>query len=241
MQNTIWQVLHGFSGNQKNYKKDLIVPHSYPILFQKVQQGYEKMLTESQQKTLQVIKDYVAANGLAPTVSEILLLLKIKSRSLVQRNLKAIEEAGFITLLPNRRRNIELLDEDEAGLPLVGRIAAGQPIEAIQSPEIINIPSLLLGKDRYMLEVKGDSMIGDSICDGDLVICESSNTARNGEIVVALIDDEAATLKRIYHDKSSNMISLIPSNPALIPQEYQASRVKIQGIYLGLLRIGKLT
>jgi repressor LexA len=198
------------------------------------------MLTESQQKTLQIIKDYVTANGFAPTISEILQLLKIKSRSLVQRNLKTLEDARLISLLPNRRRNIELLNEEEAGLPLVGRIAAGQPIEAINFPEIINIPNLLLGRDRYLLEVKGDSMIGDSICDGDLVVCQHSDTARNGEIVVALIDNEAATLKRIHHDKKAGTISLIPSNPALVPQEYQASRVAIQGIYLGLLRIGRL-
>lgn len=198
------------------------------------------MLTESQHKTLKVIKEYVAANGFAPTISEILSVLKIKSRSLIQRNLKVLEEAGFINLLPNRRRNIELLTEEEAGLPLVGRIAAGQPIEAISTPDIINIPSLLLGPDRYLLEVKGDSMIGDNICDGDLVVCESSNVAREGDIAVCLIDDESATLKRIHHDKSSGTISLIPSNPGHVPQEYQSNRVKIQGIYIGLLRIGKL-
>lgn len=198
------------------------------------------MLTESQYKTLEMIKSYVNTHGFAPTVSEILQHLNIKSRSLVQRNLQMLAEAGLIRLLPNRRRNIELLEEKEAGLPLVGRIAAGQPIEAIPIPEMINIPELLLGPDRYLLEVKGDSMIGDSICDGDLVVCAYSNTAREGEIVVALVDDEAATLKRIHHNKQAGTISLIPSNPALLPQEYQSDRVKIQGIYLGLLRIGRL-
>ena len=198
------------------------------------------MLTESQYKTLQTIKTYMAANGFAPTVTEILQQMNVKSRSLIQRNLQVLADAGLINLLPNRRRNIELLEEEEAGLPLVGRIAAGQPIEAIPIPEIINIPELLLGPDRYLLEVKGDSMIGDSICDGDLVVCDYSDTAREGEIVVALIDDEAATLKRIHHNKKENTICLIPSNPALLPQEYQSDRVKIQGVYLGLLRIGRL-
>jgi repressor LexA len=198
------------------------------------------MLTESQHKTLQIIRDYIIANGFAPTISEILQEMKIKSRSLIQRNLRALETAGFITLLPNKRRNIELLEEEEAGLPLVGRIAAGQPIEAISHPEIINIPKLFLGPDRYLLEVKGDSMIGDSICDGDLVVCEYSNIAREGDIAVALIDNEAATLKRVHHNKTAGTVSLIPSNPALLPMEYQASRVTIQGLYLGLLRIGRL-
>jgi len=198
------------------------------------------MLTESQHKTLQIIKDFVTINGFAPTITEILGQLQIKSRSLVQRNLQALADAGVIRLLPNRRRNIELLNKEEAGLPLVGRIAAGQPIEVIPMPEIINIPELLLGPDRYLLEVKGDSMIGDNICDGDLVVCLHSNTAKEGEIVVALVDDEAATLKRIHHNKKENMIALIPSNPVLLPQEYQSHRIKIQGIYLGLLRIGRL-
>jgi repressor LexA len=198
------------------------------------------MLSQSQHKTLHIIQDYITANGFSPTISEILTGLNIKSRSLVQRNLQALQLAGFIKLLPKRRRNIELLNEEEAGLPLVGRIAAGQPIEAISMPEIINIPSLLLGHDRYLLEIKGDSMIGDNICDGDLIVCQSSNTAKSGEIVVCLIDQEAATLKRIHHDKANNTVSLIPSNPALVPMEYQAGRVTIQGIYLGLLRIGRL-
>ena len=142
-----------------------------------------------------------------------------------------------INLLPNRRRNIELLAEEEVGLPLVGRIAAGQPIEAISQPEYFNFSEQFQGSDRYLLEVKGDSMIGDNICDGDFVICESSNIAKEGEIAVALVDDESATLKRIHHNKKENIIALIPSNPTLLPQEYDASRVKIQGIYLGLVRM----
>ena len=195
------------------------------------------MLTESQYKTLQTIKAYMAANGFAPTVTEILQQMNVKSRSLIQRNLQALADAGLINLLPNRRRNIELLEEEEAGLPLVGRIAAGQPIEAISQPEYFNFAEQFQGSDRYLLEVKGDSMIGDNICDGDLVICESSNIAKEGEIAVALVDDESATLKRIHHNKKENIIALIPSNPTLLPQEYDASRIKIQGIYLGLVRM----
>ena len=200
-----------------------------------------KMLTASQHKTLQVIKNFIINNGFAPTITEILQQLNIKSRSLVQHHLQVLANSGKIRLLANRRRNIELLnEEEEIGLPLVGRIAAGQPIEAISIPEIINIPELLLGADRYLLEVKGDSMIGDNICDGDLVVCQYSDTAKEGEIIVALIDGETATLKRIHHNRIANTITLIPSNPALLPQEYQSDRVIIQGVYLGLLRIGRL-
>ena len=197
------------------------------------------MITGSQHKTLQVIKDYVIANGFAPTISEILDLMKVKSRSLVQRNLQALADDGSLKLIPNRRRNIELVEEVQLCLPLIGRIAAGQPIEAIANPEMINIPALLLGADRYLLEVKGDSMIGDNICSGDLVMCKHSNIARAGEIAVVLIDDENATLKRVEHNKKNNIITLIPSNPTLKPQDYDAQRVKIQGIYIGLLRLEK--
>lgn len=201
-----------------------------------VQKG-DEVLTESQKKTLQVIKDYILANGFAPTISEILKAMQINSRSLIQRNLASLADEGVIRLVPNKRRNIELIEEEEAGLPLVGRIAAGQPIEAIPSPEVLNISELFLGADRYLLEVKGDSMIGDNICDGDLVVCQHSNTAREGDIVVALVDSEAATLKRIHYDKPTNTISLIPSNPTLLPMEYRSDRVAIQGIYLGLIRM----
>ena len=197
------------------------------------------MLTEGQHRTLQIIKDYVIANGFAPTISEILDLMRVKSRSLVQRNLLCLANDGSIRLIPNRRRNIELVEEVQLCLPLIGRIAAGQPIEAIANPEMINIPALLLGADRYLLEVKGDSMIGDNICSGDLVMCKHSDTAHAGEIAVVLVDDESATLKRVQHNKKNGIITLIPSNPALEPQDYEAHRIKIQGIYIGLLRLEK--
>ncbi len=200
------------------------------------------MLTESQYKTLQVIEDYINNYGFAPTVSEIMLLMRSKSRSLVQRNLDALAEFGLINRATNRRRNIELLKKEEAALPLMGRIAAGQPIEAITIPEFVNIPRLLLGPNRYLLQVKGDSMIGDNICDGDLIICEEADKSkvREGDIVVALIDNESATLKRISYSKDKKTIRLIPSNPTLLPMEFQEDRVTIQGLYVGLLRIGHL-
>lgn len=197
------------------------------------------MLTEGQHRTLQIIKDYVLANGFAPTISEILDLMKVKSRSLVQRNLQCLADDGSIRLIPNRRRNIELVEEVQLCLPLIGRIAAGEPIEAIAHPEMLNIPEMLLGSDRFLLEVKGDSMIGDNICSGDLVMCKHSNVARSGEIAVVLVDDEAATLKRIQHNKKNNIITLIPSNPELAAKDYAAQRIKIQGVYLGLIRLNK--
>ena len=198
------------------------------------------MLRETEANTLNAIKQHIQRTEFAPTISEILAILNLKSRSLIQRNLKALVEDGYIRLLPNRRRNIELVEPEKRGLPLLGRIAAGEPIEAITDDEIIDIPNLILGDDRYLLEVKGDSMIGDSICDGDLVICKHSNTATNDDIAVVLVDGESATLKRLRHDKNNGTIALIPSNPAFMPEEYAAERITVQGIYLGLLRLGNL-
>ena len=199
------------------------------------------MLTQGQQATLEVIKAYILDRHISPTVTEIMAAQQVKSRSFVQRNLQELVEAGLIRLLPDRRRNIELVYEDEQGLPLMGRIAAGEPIEAIAHPEMVNLPELVLGKDRYLLEVKGDSMLGDSICSGDLVICEHTDTVRTGEIAVVLVDNDSATLKRIHHSADKKTISLIPSNPAMLPQEYPAERIQIQGRYIGLLRLGELT
>ena len=164
----------------------------------------------------------------------------MKSRSLIQRHLKVLEEDGYIRLRPHRRRNIELVEAKSQGLPLLGRIAAGQPFEAIAQDDIINIPNLILGNDRFLLEVKGDSMLGDNICDGDLVICKHSDTANNYDIAVVLVDGEAATLKRLHYDKEKGTVALIPSNPAFVPEEYAAERITVQGIYLGLLRLGNL-
>ena len=105
---------------------------------------------------------------------------------------------------------------------------------------VVNITNLLVGADRYLLEVKGYSMIGDNICDGDLVVCQQCDTVAEGAIAVVLIDDESATLKRVHYDEPRGTITLIPSNPALLPMEYKAERITIQGLYLGLLRLGHL-
>ena len=114
------------------------------------------------------------------------------------------------------------------------------PIPAIAMPEVVNIAKWLLGNDRYLLEVRGYSMIGDNICDGDLVVCQQCDIVAEGAIAVVLIDDESATLKRVHYDHKRGTITLIPSNPALLPVEYKAERITIQGLYLGLLRLGHL-
>lgn len=194
------------------------------------------MLTLSQQKTLDFIKKFLRIKGYAPTASEIANGIGITSRGVVHRYLKALQEAGELHLLPNRHRNIQLVNRvSPKVLPLVGCIAAGQPIEAIAEHESINITEIFLGENRFALRVKGDSMIDEGIFDGDIVVCEHASTARDGQIVVALIDQEHATLKRLKRE-NNELITLLPANRALKPMLYESSRVTIQGIYIGLIR-----
>lgn len=198
------------------------------------------MLTLAQRKTEEFIRQFFKENNYAPTASEIAKGIGIKSRGVVHRYLRALSDAGHIVLTPNRHRNIRLVDSVEgnashlASLPLLGAIAAGQPIEAIPQQERIDVASIFVGPNRYALKVKGDSMIDEGIFDGDIVICKRSDTADNGEIVVALIDREEATLKRL--ERKQKTITLHPANPKLRPMVYSSERVIIQGIYIGLVR-----
>lgn len=197
----------------------------------------EKTVTRRQQDTLRVIKNYIEENEIAPTVSEIAEGLNISSKGVVHRNLKALEDANLIHLIPGCKRNIVLVDQPISGggeIPLLGKIAAGQPVEAINNPETVDL-NVLTGPDRYALRVCGSSMIEEGIFDGDLVICEHRNTARNGEIVVALIDNECVTLKRFQRNKD-NTVTLIPANKDYLPMTYPANRVAIQGVFVGLVR-----
>jgi len=201
------------------------------------------MITRSQRKTLEFIKSFLQQNEYSPTTSEIAKGIGIKSRGVVYRYLKALAEEGFIRLIPKRHRNIELLSKpsstgnhDVGCLPLVGAIAAGRPIEAIPQQESVDVASIFLGPKRYALRVKGDSMIEEGIFDGDIVVCESTDHARNGQIVVALVDNEEATLKH-YYQNQDNTVTLRPANERLQPMTFSRNRVEVQGIYVGLLRI----
>ena len=199
------------------------------------------MLTESQYKTFEFIRRFIEKQEYAPTIAENAQWLGVKSHSHIHRNVQAIAEEGLIQLIPNKQRNIHLVDPDEQGrqgeLPLKGRIAAGLPIEAIEDRETVNVSELFLGNDRYVLQVVGDSMLGDNICDGDMIVCQSANRARTGDIEVALVDNEETTLKRFKEDKAKGVVHLIPSNTTFAEMIYESHRVQIQGIYLGLIRI----
>lgn len=197
------------------------------------------MLTAKQHQTYQFIQDYLSRHGYAPTESEIAAGIGIRSRGVVHRYVSALAREGLIQITSGRRRNFQLIQSEAANtgeLPIVGTIAAGKPIEAIENHQIFSMTEKLAKPNHFILVVKGDSMIGDNICDGDFIICEKADTAKNGDIIIALIDQHEATLKRFKrHDQ--NQVMLIPSNPTLQPMLYNAERVTVQGIYKGLIRL----
>lgn len=194
------------------------------------------MLSERQQDTYRFIRDYIAEQGRAPLLSEIAMALGINSKGVAHRYVQALADAGLIRLLPGRHRGIELTgNDDRPVLPLLGRIAAGQPIEAIPGRDEINLAEFFMAPNRFVLKVQGDSMIEAGILDGDMVIVERREHADNGAIVVALIDDNEATLKRLRNNRDGS-VTLIPENSALPPMIYPAERVRIQGIVVGQMR-----
>lgn len=195
------------------------------------------MLTSGQHKTLDYIRQYIIKEGFAPTLTEIAQGMGTSSKGSIHRQVQALAEAGYIDLLAGRKRGIQLTDEGQVSatsIPLMGCIAAGQPIEAIAGQDKLDL-SPIMGTDRYALVVKGDSMMDIGILDGDTVIIKSCDTAVDGDVVVALIDDSEATLKRL-HFLDAETLELIPENKSMQPMRYPAERVRIQGVLAGQLR-----
>jgi repressor LexA len=196
------------------------------------------MTTPTQYKIYQFVTQFIQERGFAPSLHEIALGIGISPRSLslVSRYLRALEEDGLLSMGKKGYRKVQLKQATSTSLPLVGRIAAGSPIEAIARNETIDLAELFSGDNMYVLEVKGDSMIEEGILSGDNVICKRQDTAKEGDIVVALIDSQEATLKRISF-KAAGKITLLPANMQLQPQVYALDRVQVQGIFMGLLRL----
>jgi repressor LexA len=215
------------------------------------------MLTRKQSELLTYIQARLAESGISPSFEEMKEALALKSKSGVHRLISALEERGFIRRLPNRARALEILRmpdaqsgaaspsrgtaaapqaaNDVVDLPLHGRIAAGMPIEALEGQTTLPVPAALLGPgEHYALEVAGDSMVEEGILDGDYALVRKTDTARDGEIVVALIDDNEATLKT--YRREGQMIRLDPANRRYDPQRYRPDQVRIQGRLSGLLR-----
>lgn len=204
------------------------------------------MLTDRQRQTLNFIRSYIDENGYAPKLKEIGNHLGITSRGTVHRYIRALEEENLIRVSTGRSRGIELVNSNqtnsdnassdiENNLPVAGNIAAGLPIEAIEDQETINLNEFFVRPGRFVLRVQGDSMIEDGIFDGDMVIMEACQTARDNEIVIALIDQDEATLKRIKNNQDGS-VTLIPANSSMQPFRYSAERVSIQGRIVGQFR-----
>jgi len=196
------------------------------------------MLTRLEEKLLQFITRHIARNGHGPTLTEMGEALSINSKGTIHRYIEALIEKGHLHRSGRGWRSIRLAGEHDRRLtilPLAGRITAGRPVEAIPDEREINFSALLLGPDRYVLRVKGDSMMDAGILDDDLVIVKQAGTANDGDIVVALIDEEEAMLKRLK--KHRNRIELLPANPAHASMIYPVERVRLQGIVVGQVRL----
>tara|TARA_Y100001956_G_scaffold80753_1_gene96603 strand:- start:1063 stop:1671 length:609 start_codon:yes stop_codon:yes gene_type:complete len=199
------------------------------------------MLTSSEKKTLKFIQKYCIEKGYSPTLTEIAKGIGIKSKGVVHRYIKTLESLNLISISSHRKRgivlNLEAYENQSVApiIPLLGRIAAGQPIEAIEGREEINLADFIMNPDRFALQVSGDSMIEAGILDGDTVIIKHQNTAENGDIIVALIDGFEATLKRLKK-LPDGMILLIPENKLMEGIIYEAKRIQIQGVVVGQLR-----
>jgi repressor LexA len=196
-------------------------------------------LTDNQRKVLDFIQGYVAVNEVSPKLQEIAEGIGITSRGVAHRYVQALIDAGFLETNSGRHRGIRLLQSEvkrsESVLPLLGKIAAGKPIEAIAGQDEIDL-SGFFGTNSYAIRVQGESMIEAGIMDGDIVVIEFRETANDGDIVVALIDEEEATLKRFKRSQQGRYIKLIPENSEMEPMIYEAERVRIQGILIGQLR-----
>ncbi len=195
-------------------------------------------LTPKQLRILTLIRDYQRKHGYSPTMQEIAEVLGV-TKVTVFEHVTGLEKKGLLRRSRHRARSLELTsrvafpDESRTALPLVGHIAAGNPIEAIQSREEIDLQDMFTARSgAYVLKVRGDSMIDEHIRDGDYVVVERREDPRNGETVVALLEDGEATLKKFY--KEGSRIRLQPANPAFKP--IYVDNVKVQGVVIGVLR-----
>ena len=201
-----------------------------------------KGLTRRQRSILESLRASRLDQAHPPTLDELCRALGLRSRGSLHKHIQALVAAGYVEPQSGKQRGVRLCAshaerraDGVESLPLLGRIAAGRPIEALEDPQSLEVPRQLRGKGRcYVLQVRGDSMVDAGILDGDWVVVEQRDVARNGEIVVALIDDEEATLKRI--EQSADACILHPANPDLVALSYAPERVRIQGVVVGQMR-----
>ena len=196
-------------------------------------------LTRRQADVLAWLEEHRRRGGRPPRLDDICRGLRLRSRGSLHKHVQALVDAGFVEPMRGRRRGVRLRSEPAAGeVPLAGTIVAGRPIEAVEEPESLEVPALLRS-DRpcFALRVRGDSMIGDGILDGDIVIVERREEARDGEIVVAIIDGAEATLKRLgILAGPPPEVELRPANPDMETLRYAPDRVRVTGVVTGQMR-----
>jgi len=192
-------------------------------------------LTPKQKSVLDYLRAYIEDHTYAPSYREIAEHLGLKSVATVSEHIETLERKGFLSKDRLEARSIQVTpawDERTFEVPLMGAIAAGSPIAAIRTNETIDIPRSMMGPDVFALRVRGDSMVDDGILDGDYVVIQRTATPKNGDIVVALLEEENVTLKRYYKEK--DVIRLQPANPKYPP--IRTNQVDIQGKVLGVIR-----
>jgi repressor LexA len=200
--------------------------------------------TQRQKEILDYITRFIERHGYEPSYAQIARHFGVSSKATIAKHIAALERRGLISRRDtdgafNLAVKVEETPSDAiCEVPLLGRIAAGAPLDAVEDSQPISIPRFLLGRVRpervYALRVTGDSMIDEHICDGDIALIENRTEARDGEIVVALVDGTRATLKRLF--RFGPEVELRPANSQLAPLRLRASQVRVQGIFRGLLR-----
>jgi repressor LexA len=198
-------------------------------------------LTKRQKEILDFLELFVAEYGYPPSYEEIARNFGYTSLATVHEHVENLRQKGYIRKSYNASRSIELVPANGAAgaveLPLLGMVAAGQPIEAIEDQETLAVPDTMIarGGQHYVLRVRGDSMIDEQIRDGDYVIVNSRNTAENGEMVVALVHGDSATVKKFYRERDGQ-IRLQPANVSMTPMYFPSHEVAVQGVVVGVIR-----
>ena len=197
-------------------------------------------LTKRQRQILDYVESFIEAYGYSPSFEEIAEHFGYSSLATVHEHLSNLEQKGFLRKNYNKSRSLEVVRAEmgvlAVELPLLGSVAAGLPIEAIRDEDTVSVPhDMVRSGNNYVLRVKGNSMVDEQIRDGDYIIVNSRQTAENGEMVVALVGGDSATVKKFYREKDGR-IRLQPANPTMQPMYFQAEEVEIQGIVVGVIR-----
>ena len=196
-------------------------------------------LTKRQKQILDYLRGFIDEHGYAPSFDEIRAAFNYTSLATVHEHLSNLQRKGYIRRSYRESRSVEFPPEVEPSvpLPLLGTVAAGMPIEAVEDDETLSIPGEMVrkGADHYVLRVSGDSMIEEQIRDGDHIVVNSRQTANDGEMVIALVREECATVKKLYRGPG-NRVRLQPANEKMAPIIEDAADVRVQGVVVGLIR-----